>query len=153
MKKRRTSNEEGFTLVETLAVLAVGAVLTAGIGISTGKIITFAKRTAAMQTISQYKAALYSYYIDCGTYPTTEQGLSALWEKPILFPIPTNWNGPYIDSQIKNDPWGSAYIYCRNDSSSFPKECPRRLPFAIVCYGADGIEGGSSDSEDIISWN
>lgn len=154
MKKnsKRKKNDEGFTFVETLAVLAIGAVLTAGATISVSKIMGNARHYAAVETISQYKAALQSYYIDCGNFPTSQQGLQALWNKPVLYPVPEGWKGPYIDKEISRDPWGFNYVYVRNDSSAFPVGCPSGLPYAIMSFGADGKQGGEGEGSDITSW-
>lgn len=148
----RNDKNGGFTFVETLAVLAIGAILTAGAGISAFKAVEIAREYSAKETVAQYKAALQSYYIDCGSYPTTEQGLKALWEKPILVPVPTSWQGPYLDKEIKQDPWGGNFVYVKKGSASFPSDCPENLPYAIVCYGADGVSGGEGRNADIVSW-
>ena len=83
---------DGFTYVETIAVIAIGAVLTAGSVFSASKIIASARKTAAKTQIEQYGSALQTYFIDCGRFPTTEQGLAALWEKQVLYPVPEVWN-------------------------------------------------------------
>lgn len=152
--KRRKNNERenGFTFVETLAVLAVGAVLTAGAGVSAVKLIELGRKTAARESIGQFKAALQSYYIDCGQFPSSQQGLEALWQKPVLVPVPQNWNGPYLDHEVQSDPWGSDYVYTTKGSATFPEDTVSGLPFVIVCYGADGVEGGDGNDADIFSW-
>ena len=66
---------EGFTYVETVAVIAIGAVLTAGSVFSATKIISAARKTAARSQIAQYSSALQTYFLDCGRFPTSEQGL------------------------------------------------------------------------------
>ncbi len=151
-KNNGKKRDEGFTFVETLAVLAIGAVLTAGAAVSVSHVMDSAKKFAAREAITGYKAALQSYHIDCGTYPTTQQGLQALWEKPVLVPIPEKWNGPYLDKEVKSDPWGFNYVYSRKDSSQFPADCPANTPFAIVSFGSDGVPGGKGSAEDIQSW-
>lgn len=159
MKKRKINffrkkrfNDEGFTFVETLAVLAIGAVLAAGAGVSASKVVDYARKTSARQCISEYKNALQSYYIDCGCFPSCQQGLQALWKKPVLHPVPESWNGPYTDSQIRCDPWGNSYIYLTKDSPSFPDEVPSSLPYVLISYGGDGKKGGENQNEDIVSW-
>jgi general secretion pathway protein G len=136
--------DEGFTFVETLAVLAIAVILTATAGLSVLKYIEQAKRTAAATQIETYKAALHVYFLDCGTFPTELQGLGALWEKPRISPVPSSWNGPYIDRQIRADPWGIPYEY-RTDASN-------GLPFVIMSYGDDRKEGGEGSNADIVSW-
>ena len=143
---------EGFTYVETIAVIAIGAVLTAGSVFSATKVIASARKTAARSQIQQYSAALQTYFIDCGRFPTTEQGLRALWEKPVFYPVPEGWNGPYIDREPGNDPWGTDFKYLSAESSVMPPEVPENLPFVLISYGADRQEGGKGDDSDIVSW-
>ena len=147
-----TKKSAGFTFVETLAVLAVAAVLTASASVSAVRVMDMARHYAAKEDIVQFKSALQAYSIDCGTFPTTEQGLSALWKKPSLVPIPSGWNGPYLDREIPKDPWGNEYQYARKESTLFPAECNPALPYAIFSFASDGAKGGSGAGEDIVSW-
>ncbi len=154
--KKRTNfyekTSEGFTYVETIAVLAIGAILSAGTVASASKIISIAKKNSAKSEIYQYSTALQTYFLDCGRYPTTEQGIDALWEKPVLYPIPEGWNGPYVNSKPANDPWGANYKYYSRESSIMPSEVPENLPYVLMSYGADNKEGGEGDASDIVSW-
>ena len=154
---------EGFTYVETVVVIAIGAILTAGSVFSATKIISAARKTAARTQIEQFSSALQTYFIDCGRFPTTEQGLAALWQKPVLYPIPENWDGPYLDREPGNDPWGTDYKYLSAESSVMPSEVPENLPFVLFSYGPDGKEDwesknsrsfseGKGESDDICSW-
>ena len=143
---------EGFTYVETVAVIAIGAVLTAGSVFSATKLISAARKTAARTQIEQYSCALQTYFLDCGRFPTTEQGLSALWEKPVFYPVPEGWNGPYLEREPGHDPWGTDFKYLSAESSVMPAEVPQSLPFVLISYGADGKEGGTGDADDICSW-
>lgn len=156
MKKKEKENEnkksEGFTFVETIAVLAVIAVMAAGTTASAEKIISKAKRVSARNEIAQYSAALQSYFLDCGRFPTTEQGLEALWFKPELYPVPENWKGPYIDRKPSKDPWGTDYVYYSGNQTFVSGEIPEGLPFVLLSFGADCQEGGEGDSEDVVSW-
>ena len=77
-------------------------------------------------------------------YPTAEQGLGALWEAPLLEPVPSDWNGPYIERNVAPDPWDRAYDY--------EQPGPNGLPFGIQSLGADGLPGGSGSDADITSW-
>ncbi|MBQ8211686.1 MAG: type II secretion system protein GspG [Treponema sp.] len=143
---------EGFTFVETIAVLAIGAVLTAGSAVSATKLIKVAKETAARNQISEFSAALQSYFLDCGRFPTSEQGIGALWEKPVLYPVPENWNGPYVIREPGLDPWGSEFVYVNSENADFPADVPESLPFIIISYGADKEKGGEGNGVDIVSW-
>ena len=143
---------EGFTYVETVAVIAIGAILTAGSIFSATKLISAAKRTAAKSQIEQFSCALQTYFLDCGRFPTTEQGLWALWEKPVFYPVPEDWKGPYLDREPAHDPWGTDFKYLSAESSAMPAEVPESLPFVLISYGSDGKEGGKGDADDICSW-
>lgn len=136
--------DDGFTFAETLVVLAIMLILAAGVGIAADRYIRKARIVAAKSQIEIYRLALQSYYMDCGMYPSQEQGLLALWKKPDFFPIPQNWDGPYIDRELQLDPWGNAYGYSRILNEN--------VPYSIICYGSDGLEGGEGDAADIVSW-
>ncbi len=145
----------GFTFVETLAVLVVMALLASQVGVATNSLIQRAKVSSARNQIEMFKVALQSYYIDCGRFPTGEQGLLALWEKPSLYPLPESWKGPYIEKKIPSDPWGNPYSYFSAEGVALTlsgTSAPEGLPYAIVSYGADGLFGGEGKGEDIVSW-
>ena len=103
-----------------------------------------ARQVTAKSQIETFSLALQAYAIDCKQYPTQEQGLQALWEKPILEPVPSGWDGPYVDKQVPNDPWGNPY--------AFVVPGPSGLPFGIRSLGADGREGGEGNNRDVSSW-
>lgn len=150
--EKSDDGNEGYTFVETLAVLAICTVLTTGATISATKAINLAKRTSAKNQIEQYSAALQSYFLDCGCFPTKEQGLAALWEKPVLYPVPEKWEGPYLERKPGNDPWGTDFEYITAKSAAMPSQVPKGMPFVLISYGADGKEGGEKNNADIVSW-
>lgn len=150
--KSGTFMAEAFTFVETLAVLSIGAIIAAGSTVSATKLISMAKKTAARNQIEQYSAALQSYFLDCGRFPTSEQGLSALWTKPDLYPVPENWKGPYLERKPAKDPWNTDFEYISAESSALPAEVPENLPYVLLCWGADKARGGKGEGEDIVSW-
>lgn len=136
--------DDGFTFAETLAVLAIMLILAAGVGLAADRYIQKARVVAARSQIEAFRLALQAYYVDCGLYPSEEQGLEALWKKPDFFPVPQNWDGPYVDREIQKDPWGNAYVYTRMLSVG--------VPYGITSFGSDGSEGGEGDAADIVSW-
>ncbi len=142
--RAKAKKDDGFSFAETIAVLAIMLILTAGVGFSAAGYVQKARRLSAESQIEVYRLALQSYYLDCGAYPTDEQGLEALWEKPVLYPVPAGWNGPYVDKEIQKDPWGNDFVYSTRRN--------RKLPFTVVSFGSDGFEGGDGDAEDIVSW-
>lgn len=138
------NDQDGWTLIEVLTVIAIILVLTATVGFSTVKYVDKARIVAAKTQIESFTLALETYYIDCGAYPTQQQGLQVLWEKPIDTSITSSWDGPYLHKALPNDPWGNPYIY------SIPGQNDK--PFTVFSYGADGYEGGEGKNADIYSW-
>lgn len=130
--------------MEVLIVLGIILLLTATVSFVFVNALDKGRVTATKTQIEAITTALYAYYIDCGNYPTVEQGLSALWEKPTTSPIPENWGGPYLARAVKADPWGNPYQYTppSGDSGNLP---------LVFSYGADGLPGGEGINEDILS--
>jgi len=137
--------DRGFTFIETIASISIILILSAAVGVSSVKFIARARAVSCRNQIETFKLALQSYYLDCGQYPSEAQGLGALWEKPVMAPVPARWNGPYVDRQIPGDPWGNDFLY-KN-----PGE--KNLPYTIASMGADCKPGGEGINADIRSWD
>src|SRR5207249_2562912 len=101
----------GFTLIEILVVIIVLGLLAALVGPRILGRVSEAKSATARTQIELLGLALDNYRLDNGMYPTSEQGLGALQEKPTREPIPLNWRGPYLRKALPLDPWGRPYIY------------------------------------------
>jgi general secretion pathway protein G len=100
-----------------------------------------AKRTAAHAQINGFMTALGTYKLDTGTFPTTEEGLKALREKPEGV---NGWQGPYLQKDLPKDPWKNDYVYkYPGDHGDEPD---------VVSYGLDGQPGGDGNNADIVSW-
>lgn len=141
---RELKKDDGWTFIETIIGMAIVLILSAGVGVVAFKNLDKANVTSAKSQIGDLKLALEMYRQDCSRYPTPEQGLLALWEKPVLSPVPKGWNGPYIDKVLPQDPWDNDYIY------SVPGE--NGLPFTITSLGADNSPGGEGTNSDIHSY-
>jgi general secretion pathway protein G len=144
LKKHGQSGEEGFTLIEIMVASMILLIIISVSGFMVTRNIGKARTVSAKNQIQIFSMALNSYFLDCGIYPSKDQGLNALWEKPINEPIPVEWDGPYLDKKIPNDPWGNPYVY--------ESPGPNGLPFGIRSFGADGADGGNEKSKDIVSW-
>jgi general secretion pathway protein G len=137
MKSRRQA-QEGFTLIEIMVVIAIIGLLATLVVQSLRGATDKAKRTKAMADIAELKTALDRYYIDNGSYPTSDQGLNALVNPPSSGNIPANYEeGGYI-RRIPADPWGNQYAY-QSDGSNY----------SLKSLGADGAEGGTGKNADI----
>src|SRR5471030_3223339 len=140
LRKRRP----GFTLIEILVVIVVIAILATLVAPNIFQHVGAAKSATAKSQIEMLGAALDDYRLDNGTYPNTQQGLGALWEKPSTDP-PANWRTPYLRKPVPLDPWGRAYVY------QFPGQ-QNLQGYDLVSYGADGKPGGEGEDADIASW-
>jgi len=137
---------QGFTLIELLVVLAVIAVLAAFVAPNVFQHLGTAKDVATRSQIEMFGAALDAYRIDNGRYPSSEQGLAALWVVPSADPRPANWRGPYLRKNVPLDPWGRPYVYRSPGERS-------RTGYDLLSYGADGQPGGAGEDADISNWN
>lgn len=137
----KKKNKGGFTLIELLVVLAILGLLAAMVTPQVMKHLGHAKAQTAKVEIKNLGVALDLYHLDVGSYPTQEQGLKALTEKPAGI---DSWNGPYLDKKANlNDPWEQPYIY----------KCPgQHGEYDLMALGADKREGGTGENEDITSW-
>ncbi len=143
-KRRLNDPEGGWTFIETLIVMGIILILSSSVGFMAIKYLDKAKSVAARSQIETFVLCLDAYFLDCGGYPTAEQGLAAMWEKPSLEPVDPGWNGPYVNKPIPKDPWGNSYEYMVPGNSG--------LPFGIRSFGGDGKEGGENNDADISSW-
>lgn len=138
---KRINKSTGFTLIELLVVLAIIGLLAGLVGPQVMKHLGGAKTKTAQTQIEDFSGALDMYRLDVGSYPTTEQGLKALVEKPSNVNI---WNGPYLKkTKLPQDPWMKDYIYVSPGQHG---------KFDIVSLGADGREGGEGEDKDLLSW-
>jgi general secretion pathway protein G len=103
---------KGFTLIEILLVVVIISALAAMIVPRlTGRSEKAKEAIAKTDITVNIPTALKLYELDNGIFPTTSQGLKALTIKPSTHPIPTNWNGPYVENRSLLDPWGREYVY------------------------------------------
>jgi len=134
------ANMAGFTLIELLVVLIILGLLAALVAPKFFGKIDKAKMKTAKAQIELLGTALDDFRLDNGRYPTTEEGLKALREKPEGLP---NWDGPYLPKPVPNDPWGRPYHYkCPGDHGEYD----------LFSYGKDGVEGGEKANRDIVNW-
>ena len=135
---------QAFTLIEVMVVVAILAVLAALIVPRVMSRPDEARVVAARQDIATLLQALKLYRLDNLRYPSTEQGLGALVERPTLPPVPPNWKpGGYLE-RLPRDPWGRPYQYLSPGL---------RGELDVFSFGADGTPGGEGFDADIGSWN
>jgi general secretion pathway protein G len=108
MNNRFRRNDHGFTLLELLVVIAILGLLIGLVAPAVLRQLGSARASVAKQSIERIASILDMYKLDVGSYPTTDQGLSALAERPTSV---SNWNGPYVKGSVPVDPWNHPYVY------------------------------------------
>jgi general secretion pathway protein G len=140
MGERIRKKERGFTLIEILVVIIIIGMLAALVGPRLFGKVSMAKQKTAKAQIELFGTALDAFRLDVGKYPTTEDGLKALREKPSGV---EGWQGPYLPKEIPLDPWNNAYIY----------KCPgEHGEYDLISLGLDRVDGGEGENQDIVSW-
>lgn len=136
--KKQVSPTDGFTLVELLVVLGIVALIAA---VATPQVLRYlddARVTTTRTQINSINSALELFYLDTGRYPTREEGLVVLVEKPTAAEV---WRGPYLRGETALvDAWSNSFIYALN---------PETGRSSVISHGRDGLEGGEGIDADI----
>jgi general secretion pathway protein G len=131
--RNRSSRGTGFTLIELLLVMIILAILAAVVVPKFVGRSEQAKESAAKTDLANISLMLDTFEKDNDRFPTTQEGLQALVERPANL---DTWKGPYVDA-VPNDPWKHPYIY--------------RVPgnggkaYDLLSAGPDGSEGTADD--------
>ena len=137
----RTNKQRGFTLIELLVVLVILGLLAGLVGPQVLRYTGSAKSDTAKLQIEELGAGLDLYHLEIGRYPTTDEGLKGLVERPTGL---NKWNGPYLKKKnIPTDPWGNDYHY------KYPGE---QGVYDLYSLGNDNMDGGEGNDADIVSW-
>ena len=134
------SRLKGFTLLELLVVMVIIGLLAGYVGPKYFAQIGKSEVKAAKSQIDALGKSLDQYRLDVGHYPSSEQGLAALFTRPSN---EAKWDGPYLQKDVPNDPWGKPYVY------RHPGE---HGEYDLISLGKDGQAGGSGEATDITNW-
>jgi len=134
-----TRGRRGYTLLEIMVVVFIVGLLVTIVAPRILGRTDEARATKARADIAAVAQALNLYKLDNGSYPTTEQGLEALVERPSRPPVPKAWRSEGYVNRVPVDGWGNAYVYLL--------VTPER--YTLKSLGADGVEGGDGRAADI----
>lgn len=137
---KRIIPQRGFTLLELLVVMVIIGLLASYVGPKFFSQIGKSEVKAARAQIDALEKALDQFRLDLGRYPTTEQGLAALMERPAG---EQKWGGPYLKKAVPNDPWGRPYLY---------RQPGEHGEYDLLSLGKDGQPGGTGEAEDVTNW-
>ena len=131
---------KAFTLIELLVVIVIISLLAGFVAPRMFSSVSKARRDLAKPKMAIIESALERFSIHCGGYPDDSEGLEVLLMAPAG--LEEKWNGPYIKQSQLLDPWDNPYIYVAEGEIN-PGS------YDLISFGADGLEGGEGDNEDI----
>ena len=139
---------EGFTLIEIMAVVLIIGMLSGIVGFAVFQQVDKARVVTARAQISRLESSLELYSMDNGRFPSSEQGLDALINKPSGSPEPTNYQpGGYLKGgELPKDPWGFEFQYANPGANNAES-------FDLWSFGKDGTTGGDELDADIGNWS
>jgi general secretion pathway protein G len=137
------SRQRGFTLIEIMVVVIIIGLLAAVVVPQFLGRVDDARIAKAKQDIQALETGLTMFKLDNFSYPTNEEGLKALVEKP-NDPNIKNWRAGGYLKRLPKDPWGNDYQY------QYPGT---HGDIDLFSFGADGQAGGEGVNADIGNWN
>lgn len=134
---RKHTRRAAFSLLELMVVLVILGLLAGVVVFKTRSYLTASKQNTARVEIAKICQALETFYAAYDRYPTNDEGIEILAKASPKF----------VDgllSKVPRDPWGRPYQYNTPGKAG---------PFEVICYGADGREGGDGANQDLCSFD
>lgn len=132
---RRRLWRTAFTLTELMVVIVIIGLLAGAVTLSVRSYLISSKQNVARMEIAKISEALNTFYAQYDRYPSNDEGIDLLCR-------PSEKFADGLLSKVPVDPWGNPYEYIHPGRSK---------PFEVMCYGADGREGGTAADTDISS--
>jgi general secretion pathway protein G len=138
--RRNRRNNKAFTLVELLVVIVLLALIATVYVPKMFKGLGAQKRKLARTKMANIESAILTFQLDCERLPDESVGLEELLSPPA--DLEEKWKGPYLKKSEVYDPWENPYIYVEEGEINMGG-------FDLISYGADGMDGGEGDDEDV----
>ncbi len=137
------NGNNAFTLIEIMLVVIIIGILAAMVIPNIAGRGEQARRAAARADIDANLAmALDLFELNVGRYPTTDESLKSLIERPSSLANSDQWNGPYLKKKIiPKDPWSRPYMYLYPGTHN-------KEGYDLYTLGPDGVES----SDDVTNW-
>lgn len=129
------SLRHGFTLVELMVVIVIIGLLAGAVTMSVRSYLVAGKQSIAKLEIAKICQALDTFYAAYDRFPSNEEGVEIL-------AAPSEKFVEGLINKVPLDPWRNAYEY---------NQPGRNGPYEVICYGADGSEGGEGADKDMTS--
>jgi general secretion pathway protein G len=142
---RKPRHSRGFTLIEIMVVVVILGILAAIVVPNVFGNVDKARVAKAKQDIRSFETALSLYQMDNYKFPSGDQGLQALVNKPNDPNIRNYKPGGYLTGGVKKDPWGNDYKYVTPGTHGGE--------YDLFTLGADNQEGGDGNNADIGNWD
>ena len=130
------SARRAFTLVELMVVIVIIGLLAGAVTVNVRNYLIKGKQSVAKMEIAKLRTAIETFHNFNSRFPTSDEGLDVLAN-----PIDGDESEAWL-SRVPLDPWGNAYEY---------HQPGRNGPYEVICYGADGAEGGEGQDKDLTS--
>ncbi|WP_076541334.1 type II secretion system major pseudopilin GspG [Shewanella sp. UCD-KL21] len=140
-RNQTRGKQAGFTLLEVMVVIVILGILASMVVPNLMGNKDKADIQKAVSDIVALENTLDMYRLDNSVYPTTDQGLDALVQKPTSSPEPRNYRPDGYIKRLPQDPWRNDYYLLS------PGENGR---IDIFSAGPDGQVG---TEDDIGNWN
>lgn len=141
---KQISKYRGFSLIEIMVVVAIMGLLAAIVGTNVIGAYYNAKVRKVHADFSNIESALKMYRLENGFYPSSDQGLLALVNKPSGHPQPRSFPKDGYLTRLPKDPWRNEYIYIMPGDNH---------PYELLSFGADAQEGGEDEDTDLSVWD
>lgn len=139
--RARRASIQGFTLLEMIVVLVIIGLIMGLVGPRLFSQADKAKVQTAETQVRMLRGSLETMRLDIGRYPTQEEGLKLLVDRPTDSKLTQRWQGPYLEDGLPDDPWGNPYQYSTQPSGIHN--------FSLFSFGADGKSGGTGYDTDL----